>query len=240
MNWVWDHTHRFRMRPDYLAEELDAQCESILFDYLQRKQGAVSFPLATDDLRCLLEGEVHGLDLHADFKKQDGDVDVVIEFERGRKPRVRVAARLTETPNLENRLRAALTHAYGHVRFHDFLFQSEEGAYLSLFGDIAKPLPQTNRCTRDVIAPLHGGDWMEWQAGYVCGAILMPVGALIEQARQFRHARDLDLAALSDRSLDGAALIGEVAEQFQTSRETARVRLLQQRIIASGDTSSLF
>jgi hypothetical protein len=50
----------------------------------------------------------------------------------------------------------------------------------------------------------------------------------------------LDHAALSDHSLDGSALIREVAETFQTSWEVARGRLLQERILVSGDMRSLF
>jgi hypothetical protein len=240
MNWAWDQTHRFRMRPNYSAEELDAQSEAILFEYLQKKRGAVSFPVATDDLSSLLESEVHSLQSDRSLSKERGEVESIVEFQRGRKPVVRIAARLTETPGLENRLRAALMHAYGHVRFHDFVFQSEEGAYLSLFENIAEPLPQSNRCTRDSIVSLRERDWMEWQASFVCGALLMPAGPLIAHVRQFRDKRDLDLAALSERSLDGGALIREVAEHFKVAPEAARVRLLQQRIIAFGDTRSLF
>ena len=131
-------------------------------------------------------------------------------------------------------------HEYGHVRFHDFLFQTEEGAWLSLFDDLPDAPPRIHRCHRDSILSLNEADWMEWQAGFVCGALLMPIGALIAEARSFRHSRDLDHAALSERSLDGAVLIAEVAEKFQTSWDSARVRLLQERILIAGDTRSLF
>jgi hypothetical protein len=240
MNWVWDQTHRFRMRPEYSAEELDAHCETILVNHFQKRLGAVTFPVATRDLKGLLESEVHSLELHADLKREPGEIESVVEFRRGRKPSVKISAKLSEAPLLENRLRAALMHVYGHVRFHDFVFQSEEGSYLSLFEGVAEPLPKSNRCTRESIQPLDERDWMEWQAGFVAGALLMPAGPLIEQVREFRRVRDLDLAALSDRSLDGAALVEEVAQRFQVAPEAARVRLLQHRIIASSDTGSLF
>jgi hypothetical protein len=240
MKWIWDKTNRFRMRPHYSTEELNVQCESILFTYLQKKYGSVAFPVRTDDLRYLLERDTQRLDLHSDFTKEGEQVEVLTEFRRGRKPLVRIAAKLAGTPGLENRLRATLAHAYGHVRFHDFLFQTEDASCLSLFEDFPDALPQTNRCHRDSILPLNDRDWMEWQAGFICGALLMPIGPLIRQVRHFRHARDLDHAALSDHSLDGSALIREVAETFQTSWEVARVRLLQERILVSGDMRSLF
>ena len=240
MHWVWDHTHRFRMRPEYSADELDARCETILSEFLQRKYGRIFFPVATADLRQMLEQEVDNLHLHGDFAKEEGEVEASIEFQRGRKPLVRIAARLAKTTTLEDRLRVALMHAYGHVRLHDFLFQNEESAYLSLFDDVEDPLPQANRCRRDSILPLSDRDWMEWQAGFSCGALLMPIGPLIALVRHFRHDRDLDLAALSDRSLDGITLIAEVAERFQTSLEASRVRLLHEKIIVPGDSGSLF
>jgi hypothetical protein len=240
MKWVWDKTNRFRMRPHYSTDELDTQCESVLFTYLQKKYGSIDFPVRTDDLLCLLERDTQSLDLHADFAKENGQLGGLTEFLRGRKPVVRIAAKLTETPGLEYRLRAMLAHAYGHVRFHDFLFQTEDASCLSLFEDFPYARPQINRCHQDSILPLNDGDWMEWQAGFVCGALLMPIGPLITHVRRFRHARDLDHAALSDHSLDGNALIREVAEKFQTSWEVARLRLLQERVLVSGDMRSLF
>ncbi len=38
---------------------------------------------------------------------------------------------------------------------------------------------------------------MEWQAGYVCGAILMPVGPLIDAVQTFRADNDLPLKNLA-------------------------------------------
>ncbi|HUD54219.1 MAG TPA: polyphosphate kinase 1 [Terracidiphilus sp.] len=131
------------------------QCESILFTYLQKRYGRVVFPIRTDDLRYLLERDTQHLDLHSDFTKESEQVEVVAEFRRGRKLVVRIAAKLAGTPALENRLRATLGHAYGHVRFHDFLFQTEDASCLSLFEDFADALPQTNRCHRDSIVPLN-------------------------------------------------------------------------------------
>lgn len=240
MKWVWDITHRFRMRPHYSTEELNTQCESILSAFLQKKYGRVEFPLCTADLHALLERETSRLDLAADFALENPQLEGLTEFRRGRKPVVRIAARLTASPLLEHRLRAALAHAYGHVRFHDFLFQTADASSLSLFHDLPAALPQAHRCRRDSILPLSDADWMEWQAGFVCGAFLMPLSPLILHVRHFRHARDLDHAALSDHSLDGLALIREIADRFQTSWQSARVRLLQQGILSSGDSRSLF
>jgi len=239
MRWVWDHTHRFRMRPDYSAEEINQQCETIVCNCSRKKYGDVVFPLRTDDLRELLETETESLDLCADLSNESGETELLAEFRHGHRPVVRITPGLVQEANLENRLRAALAHAYGHVRLHDFLFQTEEGSWLSFFDDYPGSSLRIHRCHRDAIAPLKDEDWMEWQAGYACGALLMPIGPLLALVRQFRHDRDLDHAALSERSLDGATLIHEVAERFQTSWRSSRVRLIQLGILA-GDTRSLF
>ena len=240
MKWVWDETHRFRMRPHYSEEELDAQCQSLVFEYLKSRHGKVDFPLRTDDLKSILGRDAQTLDLDTDLTGEAPRIEGLIEFRRGRKPAVRISARLTRAPGLENQFRTALAHAYGHVRFHDFLFQTEENFSLSLFGDSPHPLPRTHRCERDSMLPLADRDWMEWQAGFVCGALLMPKDPLILAVRRFRHERDLDHVALSDHSFDGAVLIDEIVKQFQTSWEAARIRLLQQRVLISNDTRSLF
>ena len=36
-------------------------------------------------------------------------------------------------------------------------------------------------------------DWMEWQAGYACGAILMPAAALLETVKRFREDKKTSL-----------------------------------------------
>lgn len=180
------------MRPDYSEDELDQQCDAVVGDFLRSEYGEIAFPLRTDDLRDLLERETESLDLRADSANEGSEVEVLTEFRRGRKPVVRIAPRLVQEPNLENRLRAACSHEYGHVRLHDFLFQTEEVSWLSLFEDLPGSHPRIHRCLRHSIAPLRDEDWMEWQAGYACGALLMPIGPLIALVRDFRHDRDLD------------------------------------------------
>ena len=84
---------------------------------------------------------------------------------------------------MENRLRTTLTHEYGHVHFHQFMFEVESRPG-SLFEE--RDQTQSNRCKRDTIVSAAESDWMEWQAGYVCGAILMPAGPLIDTVQAFR------------------------------------------------------
>ncbi len=75
---------------------------------------------------------------------------------------------------------------------------------------------------------------MEWQAGYVCGAILMPRRPLQEAVRSYRTDAGLGAAVLDVGSAEGDRLIHEVAERFAVSREAARVRLLKLNLLAEG------
>jgi len=240
MQWVWDQTHRFRMRPDYTADELDDTFQVHVSEFLRRKYGEVAFPIPISDLRDLLEKETKTLDLRTDSHNEGGQFEVLVEFQRGNMPVVRIASKPSLEATLENRLRVAFAHAYGHILLHDFLFQSEEGLWLSLFDHPPEPRLTIHRCRHESLTPLVDDDWMEWQAGFACGALLIPIDPLIALVREFRHSRDLDLAVLSDRSLDGATLIREVAERFQTSWNTAWIRLIQRKILSTADIRSLF
>jgi hypothetical protein len=234
MQWVRDNTGRFAKRPHYLPEELDHDCETVISTYLLQKYRKLVFPVTTDDLTCLLEREVKDLDLYADFSGEEGEIEGVTEFRIGQKPIVKIASRLTESPNLENRLRTTLTHEYGHVHFHDHMFQIEAKP-ASLFPDISNVPgpPHANRCNRDSILSMDKRDWMEWQAGFVCGAVLMPITTLTNVVRDFRRSNGLALRSISEGSAVGNELVTEIAKTFQTSKDAARVRLLQKKLLSS-------
>lgn len=229
MKWVPDRTGRFARRPHYLPEDLDAECERIIRAFLQEKYGQVEFPVKTDDLTVLIEQKAD-LDSYADLSEEEGDVEGVTEFTPGKRPVVRIASSL-QAPYLENRLRTTLTHEYGHVHFHQFMFEVEARPR-SLFDDgHHQAQAQTNKCKRDNIVNAAESDWMEWQAGYVCGAILMPAGPLIDAVQAFRARNVLPLTNLTLGSDAGQQLIETVAATFQTSKDAARVRLLKKRIL---------
>src|SRR5467141_3222258 len=96
------------------------------------------------------------------------EIEGETEFLPGRRPRVRFSRDISGRPEFENRHRTTLTHEFGHVRFHDFMFQMRVGD--SLFSTTAIHI--SAKCNRTSIIGASQQDWMEWQAGYVCGAIL--------------------------------------------------------------------
>jgi Zn-dependent peptidase ImmA (M78 family) len=228
MNWIPDNTGRFAKRPYYTPEELDAECEKIVTDFLRNKYGKIEFPISTEDLKLLLEQDVADLDLYADFATEGNDIEGDTKFFHGAKPKVRILKELTENDRMENRLRTTLTHEYGHVFFHTALFELERKNQ-SLFS--TKKKETVNQCKREAIFSNSRKDWMEWQAGYACGAILIPSSYLkdkLVEAAQFIGIKE----AVAHHSTKGNTLIAEIANFFQVSIDAATVRLLQKGVFS--------
>lgn len=226
MKYVPDRTGRFRERPHYDPRELDLELEQIVNEFLIDRHGSVSFPIPTDSLACLIERDAGDLDLYADLSTEGPDVEGVTDFVLGERPRVRIAHTLSNDPRRENRLRTTLTHEYTHVRLHDCWWQMK-GAEPDLF---SAGEPYSRRCKRENILNAGQLDWMEWQAGYGSGAILMPRGSVMKLIEGF-VPKPIRLAEIEVVSDWGRRLIDRVAEEFGASRDAARVRLLQLRCI---------
>ena len=69
-------------------------------------------------------------------------------------------------------------------------------------------------------------DWMEWQAGYVCGALLMPATAVREWVQEFAVRSDAK-PPFAAESTPGTELISIVAKRCDVSDLAARIRLLK-------------
>jgi hypothetical protein len=231
MIWVADKTGRFAQRPHYTEQELDIECDKIVSAFLRKRHGDVSFPIGTDDLTCLIE-EKADFDSYADLTAEGDDVEGVTEFRSGRRPIVRISSALAEAVNRQNRLRTTLTHEYGHVHFHRFLFE-ELSRQSQLFASPA-PAP-VNRCHRPNIEHALRTDWLEWQAGHCSGALLMPLTALLEGVQLFSSRRGCGCRELGAHSRDGILLVEHVSKAFQVSEQAARVRLLKRGILQEGN-----
>lgn len=176
--------------------------------FLREQRGSVLYPVRTEDLQVLIERHVESLDVYADL---DGSHFGHTDFSLERKPSVCVSRELSTNPSMSNPFRTTLTHEFGHVMFHDFLYQDK-------FSTPRLPgmgvTSEIQSCHRDQIVGATESDWLEWQAGYASGAFLMPISAVSK--------------LVGDRRIpDPERLIGIVADQFQTSTKAARVRLIQ-------------
>lgn len=221
MRYVRDNTGRFPQRPHYDPKELDRLFEQTITEFLRGRHGLVEFPISTDDLTVLIEQECEDLDSYADLSEYGAHVEGVTEFRRNRKPRVRISQHLGEAENRQNRYRTTLTHEFGHVKLHGYLFALDEPS-TGLLQERARQ--NVIACKRDTIVGARQTDWMEWQAGYACSALLMPRTAAMRVAGEYVRAQGL-FGAVSPADGHGQALISLFVERFGVSREAARVRL---------------
>lgn len=220
MRYVRDQTGRFAERPHYEPKELDQMFERIVVDFLTKRYGKVAFPLTTEDLTVLIEQDTHDLDSYADLSGYGAGVEGVTEFFPARKPSVKIANELAESVRRENRYRTTLSHEYGHVRLHAFLF--DMGRSPGLFD--AKTKPNVIACKRDTMISAPRGDWMEWQAGYACGAVLMPASYARRAVSGYRDTAKL-FGPVAATSAHGQSMIDLLVSGFQVSKDAARVRL---------------
>jgi hypothetical protein len=221
MRYVKDMTGRFAMRPHYEPAELDKECEKILSAFFG---GRIPTPIETDSLAKLIDRDTSDFDPGADLGHYGPDVEGVTEFLPPRKPKVRIVAELAYDEVRHNRYRTTLTHEYGHVHFHAYLFATEPRD-----GDLFNAAPAKGGeqvCKRDNIINARKTDWMEWQAGYVCGALLMPLTALRRSVASYQEKHKL-FGPIADRSAHAVSLIDAIRKEFQVSADAARVRLVQ-------------
>jgi Zn-dependent peptidase ImmA (M78 family) len=229
VGWLVDKTGRFPQRLYLRPAEIDRDCEGLVTAFLQERHGDVRFPLSTDDLTVLVERYSSSLDQYADLSDEGDDVEGMTCFLPGQLPKVLISAQLTEQAYRQNRLRTTLAHELGHAFYHRTVFDHLFAAPPHMF-EAARAEPRTV-CKRDSMMGTSEFDWMEWQAGYFSGAILMP-------ARQVRRAVG-DL--LRDRGIHGAAVVGTppaaeaeryIMASFQVSAEAAQVRLRKLGLVA--------
>jgi IrrE N-terminal-like domain len=228
MREVRDTTGRFGLRPHYQPAELDRLCEALLAQFFKPIHGDIPIPILTDDLTRLIERDVSDFDPGADLSEFGIDVEGVTEFAPARKPRVRIAAELAYDERRENRYRTTLTHEYGHVHFHGYLF-----ALQSASADLLQQArPAVQVCKRETIIDARNSDWMEWQAGYVSGALLMPISFIRKVVGIFHEERGMFGPAASGTA-EAAALIERIRSTFQVSADAARVRLTKLGFLAT-------
>jgi Zn-dependent peptidase ImmA (M78 family) len=241
MKWIKDKTGRFPLRPFYEPGELDRECESIMSSYLLQRHGSITYPLTTNDLTLLLEGEVEDLDLYADLTSYGDQVEGMTEFSPNKKPSVKITRDLSEEDRRENRLRTTLTHEFGHVKFHNFLWFFKQDKLFST--DIYENRPKEDKnaiiCKRETILNANEVDWMEWQAGYASGAFLMPITVVKRIVNSFYPSID-SLSIVSSASSDGRRLIDLLQKEFQVSPDAARVRLVKLNYLAETARSPIF
>ena len=234
---VPDKTGRFSERPHYKPEELDRECEGIVGSFLRKRHGEVRLPITTDELSILIEQADASLDSSVDLSMFGEDVEGMTVFYPDQGPEVSISDQLANDHRRENRLRTTLAHEFGHVHFHRYLWAEK-----FMTGRLFDRQSRENKaiCKRDTILDARNYDWMEWQAGYISGAILMPVSSIRRLVSDYCAEHELH-GVVTIASEQGQQIIGAVMETFQVSGEAARVRLLKLSLLTSSDSEpSLF
>jgi Zn-dependent peptidase ImmA (M78 family) len=230
---VADRTGRFAERPYYDAVELDRDCECLVSAFLNSRPGR-SLPLQTDELTILIEQAGATLDSSVDLSGYGHDVHGMTVFRKDQAPEVSISD-LLSAPHRENRLRSTLAHEYGHVRYHAPLWESKFAGRLFDTGTANRII-----CKGNTILGPDDTDWMEWQAGYASGAILMPAAAIRRLVADICAPRGLH-SAVTLASPNAAMIITAVAAEFLVSEEAARVRLIKLGLLSElTDQFSLF
>jgi Zn-dependent peptidase ImmA (M78 family) len=97
------------------------------------------------------------------------------------------------------------------------------------FARVASP-----KCHRGRMLHAPYSDWMEWQAGYVSGALLMPARSIREVTGRFLEEHKLFTPIVASGAKAGM-LINLIHTTFAVSGEAARVRLLKLKLLSAED-----
>ena len=125
----------------------------------------------------LLEERAEKVDTYADLP--EGIQGQTLLF-YDRRPIVRIAESIYRTRS-DHRVRTTATHEFGHSGCTPH--GGAKSARLALGTGQGSDGAVWN-CHRDNIVNARKTDWVEWQAGWVSGAILMPASALREWASE--------------------------------------------------------
>jgi hypothetical protein len=213
--------------PFYSREYLEEVCERTLTEFCMETYGQELTPLPTDVLTQLLDRYTSTLNLYAEL--DDGINGVTTMFASERLPRVDIAAELSRQWFRENRLRTTLAHELAHIILHSPLWRAQCMAV----GQKGEALI-AQACRRETVednAPRS--DRIEWQAGYICGALLMPKRRIDLLVGRFLSTRS-NSPTLLVGSADAEELVERVTIGFRVSRLAARVRLGRLGVITDG------
>lgn len=94
MKMVADRTGRFKKRPYWQTSELEQKCEETITGFLRERYGFERIPVPTEALTVLIERDAAELDLAMNLSDEIYEVFGYTQFERGKKPFVKIAREL--------------------------------------------------------------------------------------------------------------------------------------------------
>lgn len=227
MRYVKDATGRFSERPHYTPDEIEAICSKFVTNYRHtRYNGNCSYPIITRDLERLIELNAD-LDLYVPL---DDSVEGLTDFSSD-KPIVKIAEHLGENA-ATNRLRATLAHELSHLILHTSLYNAKK---LQCTLDLIDHSCNNSITYRDSSSEENYSDWLEWQAWYATGAILMPKADIMERVQRYVIQTGL-VSPINEGSPEATDLIAKVSNKYQVSNQLAALRL--KRLLVLGIPST--
>jgi Zn-dependent peptidase ImmA (M78 family) len=206
------------------TDVLDRRCEGIVREFMERRSGGYRLPIPTDELMRLLEERAGKIDTYANLPEGIyGQTSMYYD----RKPNVKIAESIYNTRS-DHLVRTTTCHEFGHVWVHAPLWR-EAGIKLGLGTSRVSDEAVWN-CHRDSIVNAPRTDWVEWQAGWVSGAILMPASSVRGWAAEYA-ARFGKTPPFALNSPVASALIKRVIEECDVSILAAQVRLSKLRLV---------
>jgi Zn-dependent peptidase ImmA (M78 family) len=192
---------------------------------MKRHAGGFRLPIPTDEIVRMIEIESEDLDMFAELPEgEEGHTDYFLD----RKPDVMISNRLSD-PRYVNRMRFTLCHEFGHVWFHAPLWRNAQVPF------DRRPAEPCWTCYRETIETADESDWMEWQAAYIGGALLMPKSHIFMLGAETKTQYGQDLP-LQGEAVEGRKLIDRTRWRCQVSRDAACVRLLRLELITLSGT----
>lgn len=216
-------------KPEFHAtKRMDRDAEQAILTHVRSRRTDATFPITTDDLTTLIEKSAAELDVYADLAEFGSGVEGVTLFQPGERPIVKISGQLSESAS-EKRLRSTLAHEFGHVLLHDPLFQrkTQEGLF-------ARDRRYLQVCYRDDAEKPTLGDLFEYQAWYVCGAVLLPFSELSSIVARVAEVYG-QYTDIWQHSELGCRLIDHAATIFGVSPQLARIRLLRTALLVADE-----
>jgi hypothetical protein len=217
-----DNTGRFPERPHYEIEELEEECEAIIESLLMSRYGQYAIAVPTEAFVELLERETAKLNIYCDLSAEGEEVHGVTEFFPGY--------------NLTSASRVSCPTSIGVSIANAAPSRTSTATCTGTPGYLYRYCQRTegHKCLRaQIIIPVNGKvDWLEWHAGFISGAMLMPHSRVQLQVGAFCAERRVEVP-LDERTIERQLLIQRTGELFRVSSDAARVRLRQRGYLVS-------
>jgi hypothetical protein len=140
---------------------------------MNRRSGGFRLPIPTEELERLIEERADFIDTYAELPAGIyGKTSLFYD----RRPQVWISESIRRTAS-DHLARTTLCHEFGYVWLHGPLWR-EAGIVKA-----GSPGPVWI-CNRDGLIDAPKPDWIEWQAGWVSGGILMPATELRARAAE--------------------------------------------------------